>query len=150
MSKPTSDFALLLRELPLTTRAKVHLYLLFIASRASGGEWFAMVKSRTIGEALDIDSNKEVVAALQEIGVREGTSKFKNRTVPGFFLAARSSPSCQGQQEEHEQGDERDGGATGTQERQELQDQKEQQEEGPKSEPSLGPNCDPTQDLGYR
>lgn len=85
MAKPTNHFAAVLKQQPIPTQAKVHLYLLHIATKKEEG-WFAMVKSRTIGEALDIDSNREVQKALASIGATEGTSTFKNRTVPGYFI----------------------------------------------------------------
>lgn len=85
MSKPTNEFAAVLRQQPIPAEAKVHLYLLHIATKKDE-VWFAMVKSRTIGEALDIDSNREVQEALRKIGATEGTSTFKNRVVPGYFI----------------------------------------------------------------
>lgn len=82
MPRPVKQFVMWLKTQPLSNAAKVQGYLYFLSSK----EGFAMVKSRTIAEDLEIDSNLEVVRCLKNIGATDGSRTFKDRVVPGFHL----------------------------------------------------------------
>lgn len=122
MAKPTNDFVTVLRSLKIDVKEKIHLYLLHIAVKQSG-RWFAMVKSRTIAEALEIDSNKEVLSNLESLGVTEGTINFKNRKAQGYYLPSLNPTGMEEHQEEQER-----------QERQEQQESRNSRNRGTEEE----------------
>ncbi|GAO01949.1 hypothetical protein [Anaeromyxobacter sp. PSR-1] len=85
MAKPTNLLAAYLRELPLTNEQKVQVYMLHIASRAGDG-WFAAVTARKVGEQLDIDSAREVEAAITAGGWKEGSGHVGRQAARGYYV----------------------------------------------------------------